>query len=285
MGQFRDIRQLLTAKEVAQLFGYSQSTITKSFKRVAASIKKKYNVSLFECKGDDEKKYYQIYEDTSNRAVTIYNQSDDLDIPITIESLGFEAYQLFVFLVLSASPQGVFRGTRKDLLKYVGIEPTKKAVETLDDVIKTLVDKDYICFHEDEEFIIIYLKAKIQKEYLINIKMLRTCQQIAKENHKNFNKIGQLLRVWKAMIVLIQKGNNPFTYQDLKKITHLSYSQIRDVRKLLQQGQYILLERSGPYQFCKGNDGTVNAYYQPKSQIQELLRNMRRPRLDAPLDL
>lgn len=254
MGRFTDIRELMTAKEVAELFGYSENSILKAFQRTAASIKKKYNVDVIRCEKDG-KTYYQIFEDT--RALTIYNEIND--IPISIESLSFEAYEFFVFLALAASSQGVYRGRREDLLKYVGIKPTKKNIETLNKVIESLVEREFIVFHEDEDFIILYLRARLENQYSISIDMMRECQRIADENHKNFNKIPQLMQVWEA--VRICEENQPFTYADLAKMTGLSYKQIRDVKRLLEQNDAFITNRAGSYFKCLGMNVDLNGFY------------------------
>ena len=246
----------MTAKQVAELFGCSESSLKTNFTRTAASIKKKYNVDVIRCEKDG-KKYYQIFEDHSNRAVTIYNEVDD--IPITLESLSFEAYEFFIFLTLAASEQGVFRGRRDDLLKYVGIKANKKNIQTLNSVINSLVEKDYIGFHEDEDFIILYLKARIENQYSISIDMMRECQRIADENHKSFNKLPQLMQVWEA--VRICEENQPFTYTDLKELTGLSYKQIRDVKRLLEQNDAFITNRAGSYFKCLGMNVDLNGFY------------------------
>jgi len=240
-----DLRELMTAKEICELFGCSESSLKTNFIRTAASLKKKYNVDIIRCEKDGHR-YYQIFEDT--RALTIYNEVND--IPITIESLSFEAYEFYVFLALAASSQGVYRGRREDLLKYVGIKSTKKNIEILNKVIESLVKKDFIVFHEDEDIIILYLRAKLEKQHSISINMMRECQRIADENHKNFNKIPQLLQVWEA--VRICEENQPFTYADLAKMTGLSYKQIRDVKRLLEQNDAFITNRAGSYFKCLG---------------------------------
>ncbi len=247
----------MTAKQVAEIFGYSENSIKTNFSRTAASIKKKYNVDVIKCEKDGEK-YYQLFEDT--RAITIYNEIED--IPVSIESLSFEAYEFFVFLAITASSQGVYRGRREDLLKYVGIKPNKKNIQILNKVIQSLVEKECVIFHEDEEFIILYLKAKMEKQYSVSVDMLRECQKIADENHKNFNKIPQLIQVWEA--VKICEENQPFTYADLAKITGLSYKQIRDVKRLLEQNNAFLTTRAGSYFECLGMNVDLNAYYESK---------------------
>lgn len=249
-----DIRELMTAKEICELFGCSESSLKTNFKRTTASLKKKYNVDIIRCEKDGQK-YYQIFEDT--RALTIYNEVND--IPISIESLSFEAYEFFVFLTLAASSQGVYRGRREDLLKYVGIKPTKKNIETLNEVIKSLVEREFIVFHEDEDFIILYLRAKLENQHSISINMMRECQRIADENHKNFNKIPQLMQVWEA--VRICEENQPFTYADLAKMTGLSYKQIRDVKRLLEQNDAFITNRAGSYFKCLGMDVELNGFF------------------------
>ena len=244
----------MTAKEICQLFGCSENSLKTNFTRTAASLKKKYNVDVIKCEKDG-KKYYQIFEDS--RALTIYNEIND--IPISIESLSFEAYEFFVFLTLAASPQGVYRGRREDLLKYVGIKPTKKNIEILNQVIAALVKKDCIMFHEDEDFIILYLRAKVENQYFISIDMMRECQRIADENHKNFNKIPQLMQVWEA--IRICEENQPFTYADLAKLTGLSYKQIRDVKRLLEKNNAFITNRAGSYFQCLGMNVDLNGFY------------------------
>lgn len=254
MGRFNDIRELMTAKEICELFGCSESSLKTNFTRTAASLKKKYNVDVIRCEKDGQK-YYQIFEDT--RALTIYNEIND--IPISVESLSFEAYEFFVFLALAASSQGVYRGRREDLLKYVGIKPTKKNIETLNKVIQSLVDRECIMFHEDDDFIILYLRARLENQYSISIDMLRECQRIADENHKNFNKIPQLMQVWEA--VRICEENQPFTYADLAKMTGLSYKQIRDVKRLLEQNDAFITNRAGSYFKCLGMNVELNGFF------------------------
>ena len=249
-----DLRELMTAKEICELFGCSESSLKTNFIRTAASLKKKYNVDIIRCEKDG-RRYYQIFEDT--RALTIYNEVND--IPITIESLSFEAYQFYVFLALAASSQGVYRGRREDLLKYVGIKSTKKNIETLNKVIESLVKKDFIVFHEDEDIIILYLRARLEKQHSISINMMRECQRIADENHKNSNKIPQLLQVWEA--VRICEENQPFTYADLAKMTGLSYKQIRDVKRLLEQNDAFITNRAGSYFKCLGMNVELNGFF------------------------
>jgi len=89
--------------------------------------------------------------------------------------------------------------------------------------------------------------------------MLRECQRIANENHKNFNKLAQLIQVWEA--VRICEQNQPFTYADLTKLTGLSYKQIRDVKKLLESNEMFITSRAGSYFKCLGMNVDLNGFY------------------------
>jgi len=71
------------------LFGYSENSLKKNFTRTAASIKRKYGVDVIKCKKGNET-FYQIFEEDNGRALTIYDEVDD--IPITLESLSYKEY-------------------------------------------------------------------------------------------------------------------------------------------------------------------------------------------------
>ena len=245
----------LTAAEVAEMFNYKESTITNSFKRTAAAIKKKHNVDLLKCENSNGEIYYQIIEET--RALTIYNQIED--IPITLESLSYEAYQFYVFLAIVASPFSAYRGKREDLLKYIGIKVNKKNIETLNQVLNSLVNKNRIGFQQDGDFIIVYLRGDIENQYSISVNMLRESQKIADENHKNFNKIPQLVQVWEAVKICYE--HQPFTYAQISKMTGLSYKQIRDVKKLLEKNDIFKTSRAGSYFLSKGLNVDLNAFF------------------------
>ena len=49
----------------------------------------------------------------------------------------------------------------------------------LNSVLKALVEKDCIRFHEDEDFIIAYLRGNLENNYSVSIDILRESQRIA----------------------------------------------------------------------------------------------------------
>jgi predicted transcriptional regulator len=257
---YNDPRELMTAKEICEMFGCSEISLQKNFNRTAASIKKKYNVDIIKCDKSGER-YYQIFE-TAPRAITIYNETED--IWISQEMLSYEAYEFFTLLAIAASPFGVYRGKREDLLKYIGIKVNKKNLDTLEEVIKVLVDKEKIGFVEDDGFVILYLSGKLENACPVKIQILKESQRIADENHKSFSKIPQLIKVWQAIIEC--EKNQPFTYADLANLTGLSYKQIRDVKRLLEQNDIFLTSRAGSYFQCLGMNVDFNAFFEKSDE-------------------
>ena len=248
----------MTAKEVCQMFGCSENSLRTNFNRTAASIKRKYDVDIFRLEKGKEK-YYQIFEDKTKRALTIYNEENN--IPITLESLGYEAYQFYIFLALAASQQGVYRGSQIDLLRYIGVQkPQKRHIDNLKKAINSLVQKKCVVIHEDQDYIILYLKRGIESKYLVKINMLKECQKIANENHKQFTKIPQFIQVWEAVRICAEK--QPFTYADLAKLTGLSYKQIRDVRRLLESNDAFKTSRAGSYFLNMGSNVELNGFFE-----------------------
>lgn len=250
-----DFRDLMTVKQVAEMFNYSQNSIQKNFKKTAAAIKKKYNIDLVKCKTLEGVRY-QIFEDSDKRALTIYQETED--IFITLESLSYKEYEFYIFLAIAASPFGVFRGKREDLLKYVGIKSNKGNIQILNEVLNNLVKKECIYYQEDKDYIIAYLRANLENKYPIKINMLRQSQRIANQNNKNFNKVLQLVKVWEAIRICYQ--NQPFTYAEISRITGLSYKQIRDVKKLLESNNMFKTSRAGSYFLCEGMKVDLNAF-------------------------
>lgn len=248
-----DIKELMTIEEIVEMFGYSQNSIKKNFKRTAEAIKKKYNIDLIKCTTKDGVRY-QIIEDT--RALTIYQETKD--IFITLESLSYEEYEFYIFLAIAASPFGAFRGKREDLLKYIGIKDNKKNIQILNKVLNFLVEKECIGYDEDGDYIIVYLRSHLENKYPVKIDMLRESRRIADENHKNFNKIPQLVKVWEAIRICYE--NQPFTYAEISKMTGLSYKQIRDVKRLLESNDVFKTSRAGSYFLCEGMKVDLNAF-------------------------
>jgi hypothetical protein len=245
---------MMTAEEISERYGYSVSSIKKNFPRTAASIEKKYGIVLIKCKKDG-RTYYEI---SDNRAETIYDETKEI-VNIGKQTLNLANYEFFCFLGIIMTPQGIFRGTRKDFLNYVGIPINNKNLSMLDVVMQELVKKEYIMFDVDEDYIIVYVKRKIEKEMQVGINMIKHCRAIAEKHHKGGDKISQLIKVWLAVQICID--NPPFTYEDISELTGLSTYQIRDVKKMLEEDEIFKLSRVGSYYLNKGWTGDMNGFY------------------------
>ena len=141
----------------------------------------------------------------------------------------------FVLIGVAATPQGVFRGTRQGFLDYIGLSHNKRNIELLNEVLnKFKKEKESpLIWHEDDDYVIIYINRDFEKKQILTINMLRQCQEIAQKNNKRAMKVVQLLKVWQAYRINEQKGVNPLTNRDLQEYIDLSEKQIRDARKLL----------------------------------------------------
>ena len=160
----------------------------------------------------------------------MYNEPKDI-IKIEKNSLTLANFEFFIFLGIIVTPFGVFRGNRKDFLKYIGISANKTNIKKLDNALNGLMKKGYINFDIDEDYIIVYIKRKVEKEMQLGINLIKHCKRIAEKYNKNTDKISQLIKVWLAMQICIE--NPPFTDRDIVNLTGLSIYQVRDVRKIL----------------------------------------------------
>ena len=189
--------------------------------------------------------------------MTIYNENKQV-LDLNKQLLKLENYQLFILFGIMITPMGVFRGSRKDFLKYIGLPASKKNIDTLDSLLLSLRDKDFIGFDTDENYIIIYIKRKIEKELQLNLDVIKYCRIIAEKNNKKGDKVIQLIKVWLAIQLCIQ--NQPFVLEQVAKMTGLSLYQVRDVKQMLVADDIFRFSRVGNYYYSKGNYVDENAY-------------------------
>lgn len=246
----------MTAEQIAEKFGYSVTSVQTKFKRTQQAIKKKYNVEIIKCQGIDEI-YYMVSDD---RAKTMFDEvKNELYIPI--ESLKIENFAFYILIGIAATPQGVFRGTRKDLLKYIGVAVNEMNERLVDGVLILWARLNIIMFDIDEDIITAHMKKSFERAEIIPIQMLKECRRIVQENHKQNIKIVQLVKVWQAHRIC--EKNQPFTIEDIQQYIDLSQAQIKDARKLLQQSNVFKLtaaRKPGSY-YRAGTNADLNAIY------------------------
>ena len=92
--------------------------------------------------------------------------------------------------------------------------------------------------------------------------MLKECQRIVQENHKQNMKIVQLVKVWQAHRIC--EKSQPFTIEDIQQYIDLSKDQIKDARKLLQQSEIFKLSPArlpGGFNRRIGTNVDLNRFY------------------------
>ena len=232
---FNSMNVKMTAQQVAEHFGYSLKSIKTKFKRTQQSIKKKYDIEIIKCQGL-EGTYYMVSDD---RAKTMFDESKET-LYVPLESLKIENFAFYILIGVAATPQGVFRGARKDLLKYVGIAANDKNEKLVDGVLYLWSTLNVVIFDIDEDIITVHMKKSFERQQIISIQMLKECRRIVEENHKQNMKIIQLVKVWQAHRIC--EKNQPFTIDDIQQYIDLSKDQIKDARKLLHQSDIFKLE-------------------------------------------
>lgn len=240
----------MTLQEVSIKYGFSQSSIKTQFKRTAASIQKKYNVTLTRYYNDDGQ---LCYEATDGRAETFYDEQETKQMKIGKPVLRLNNFEFIVFLGIVMTPWGVFRGAREEFLKYISVKKNKKNLELLEQSLANLINQEYIAVCEDGKHVIIYIREKIEEEMNIGPKMIKRCRDIAKKNNKTFDKTIQLMKVWLAIQICYK--DQPFTSARLEELTNLSSYQIREAIKLLEnEGDIFKTSRVGNYMYCQGKN-------------------------------
>lgn len=227
---------LMTIQQVSEKFGYSESSIRTKFTRTVAAIKRKYGVDLVRCKNGKEI-FYQI---SDNRAISMYKESEK-PLIIDEETLSLANYQFLIMLGIVATPQRVFRGTRKDFLKYLEMPADNKYIQILNSALCSLVERGYIEFNEDMDYIIVYIKRVMERRLQFNLKLLQECKGIVEKEHRNKVKLPQLIKVWLAFQIFYDQ-QGLFKYDDIAEITGLSKTQIMEAKKILQKNNVLKAE-------------------------------------------
>lgn len=200
-----------------------------------------------------------MLEKMDSRALTIFDENKDLFVPL--DSLQLQTYEFYILLVIVVSEYGTYRGTYEHLLKYMGMQVTKKNIKLVDAAIKSLKEKKYLLdidIMDDGKFTLI-LRTDIEKKNAVTIEMLKESKKIIERNGKSIKYLPRLIQVWVA-IQECQK-HQPFTYAELQEMTGLSNYQIRELKKLLENNNIFLSNRAGGYWKCLGMTVDLNAFY------------------------
>ena len=91
-----------------------------------------------------------------------------------------------ILVALLVKPELVFRGTYQMLVEYLGKGATPINLSAAATAIQNLVKKGHVLFVEDDEgYFIIGLKRQAEKKIVdLQLNIVKTCHDIAIENHK-----------------------------------------------------------------------------------------------------
>ena len=248
----------ITLEQLSQVYNYSKSTIETKFNQVAKSFRKKYNLDLVRCR-NLQGVYYEI---TPLRDLNIYStEKEELYIPF--DSIKMNDLVCLIIIGIAATQYYVFKGTREEFLKHLGLVNNKRNMRLLEEALKEYSNKQGqpLLFSQDGSRIIVSFEEQFEKGQIITLNMLKKCKQIVEKYNKQALKVIQLLKVWQAYRINQYYKVNPLTDKDLKKYVDLSQSQITDAKKLLQKENVIIINRKGSYNVCQGSEFTINLFF------------------------
>ena len=256
-----------TIEEISQMYGYSVSSLKSNFTRTAATIRQKFGVDITKCKNADGI-YYRI---EIPRALTIYEElKDELYVPL--ETVKMDDLSAFIVVAVAAMPQGVFRGTAKQFLDYIGLPHSKQNIELFNAAINRFIENEVdapVKCQKDQMKFVIYIKDAVEEQLILTINMLRECRRIIEENKKQDIKVIQLLRVWQAYRLNYYNGVNPLTDKDIAAYTGLSIYQIGENKKLLRKNGIVKMEKQNTATYCEGTKYDLNGIIDNKEIIKQ----------------
>lgn len=171
-------------------------------------------------------------------------------------------WDFLAFLAIVISPLLTFRGSYKDFLKYIGVPTSAEHIKSIKEALKQLEEREFIIYKEDTSTDEGYFVAAIVRSAECNMKtginMIRKCKEIAENNNKR--SWIPLLKVWIGVIEA--EKNQPFTNEDIAKITGLSEYQIRESKKLLESNDIFKTKKEyiDP-RLCLGQSVELNGFY------------------------
>lgn len=253
----------MNLKEVCQKFNYSQSYVTKNFKKFQNAIYKKWGIILIK-EGRGSNVQYIITEDNS-RALTLYQQDDTRTVMLSKSSLKHIMNMDFAtFMGIIMTPLQVYRGSYADFLKYIEVNNTVSNKENLKNSLNFLSQNDYIHYEVDKtdnEYFFAGIYKKTEEEITVGLEMIKVCKHLAMKYNKR--SWVPMLKLWLGIKYLYIQDLQPYTVQDLIDLTGLSAYQIRENGKILQNDNAFMTDKvySG-YARCVGKQVELNGIHE-----------------------
>lgn len=250
----------MTLEEVCNKYGYTNpSSFKKNFAREKKKILKEYGIELTKY-GRGDQTYY-IEEDSINKkALTLFEETKDV-VVIDGDNISTK-YYFYIMLAIAATPQCVFRGTYANMLIYLGVSPTEKAVSALKEALKELEATNIIIYKEDkstsEDYFIAAFYRAIEKQVEVSIKTIRVIKELADNNG-----VSQWITLLRTLIAIEQAiaASDVFTMEQLKELSGLSEPTLRKYRDILSQNNIISTSKAfAAFNICLGQTAALNGF-------------------------
>lgn len=249
----------MSLEELCNKYNISPSSVKTQFKRTQESILKKYGVNIIKMGRGTAAEYLESL-DTNTRAMTLYEERENTLFYVDEEIMGLELWEFMILIVLLVKPELVFRGTYKMLVEYLGKRATSANMGAAALAIENLKNRGHILFAEDSDgYFIIGLRRQAEKKIVdLQLDVIKKSHQIAELNHKR--DWVPLTKVIAAAIYL--KNAEPYTVDDIKRLTGLNESSIKESKKLLKENNIVIYHkeaiRDGDFVYCVGSTADVN---------------------------
>lgn len=248
----------MTLQEVCEKLDLSESSIKSNFVRTQKTLLKK-NIKLTKIK-EGKIIYYDIEYLNDNRAMTIYEELRQ-DIILNNESINFPNWEFLVFLAIVTTPMIVFRGSYKDFLEYVQVNPSDININHLKEALISLSERDIISYmvdKTDNNYFVATIYRKVEEDMKIGIDMIKECKKLQeKYNKKSFV---PLLKTWLGVQMLIE--NQPYTLKDIMEVTGLGEYAVKESHKILKESNIYRSSRAfRSMAKCVGMNTELNGFY------------------------
>ena len=251
----------MTLQELCNKYNLSESTVTSKFKRTQESIFKKYGVQIVKIGRGISAEYLETI-DESNRALTLYEEPENTLFYVDEEIIGLEIWEFMILVALLVKPQLVFRGTYKMLVEYLDKGATPANMGAAQMAVESLVKRGHILYVEDTDgYFIIGLRRQAEKKIVdLQLDVIKKTHEIAELNHK---------RDWVPLTKIVAaaiyfKNVEPYTVEDIKRLTGLSEYNIRESKKLLEENNMVIYRketiRDGDFLYCVGSTADINGF-------------------------
>ena len=253
----------MSGKELCELLGISESTLTQKFPRTRDNAKK--SGYIIEKKGRGKNAVYEvsICKEYQMNADKVFDEQKK-SISMKKEWVGIGRYEFNILIYLLLNVDKTFRGTYTRLLNYMDIKSDTKNRNQLKDAIESLVEKKLVYSFVDEDVVVIVLRRKAEMEWLLfDSEMASISNGIAKTIKTNWTNV---VKVWLACRIIAAEERK-LTNSVLSEITGLSANTCHKcldglvAEDILKTKKVFIRDVDKQFVKCLGKDVEMNSFY------------------------